>query len=247
VTFKKTVLLLILLIPIVSIAGMALYFQGYLGTTQMQLFHAVQADNSKRVSVLIEKTNNLNFRDDCDNTLLCTACYKAGHDVIELLLSNGADANYRQGKDSAEGDTPLHCAVWADNIDAVKLLLKYGADANATKWKNQTPMHLLNPLRTKNRLGIVKLLLEHGANPNIQDDNGWSPLHKILIQESSSIEIVKLMVKYGADPYLENKITPLHYPDSNPFEFRDYTIGRTPFEIAEKKQLTEILQTFEGN
>ena len=45
-------------------------------------------------------------------------------DIIELLLSFGADPNQRGLNDY----TPLHMAVYEHNLPAIELLLKGGAD-----------------------------------------------------------------------------------------------------------------------
>jgi len=46
------------------------------------------------------------------------------HDIVKLLLENGADVRQRGVNDW----TPLHYAVVGRDIEAVKLLLAYGAD-----------------------------------------------------------------------------------------------------------------------
>lgn len=40
------------------------------------------------------------------------------------------------------GFTPLHCAVWFQNLEVIELLLKHNADINATCAEGLTPLHL---------------------------------------------------------------------------------------------------------
>ncbi len=57
------------------------------------------------------------------NTALHAAAYRGNHDICNLLLSNGADANAV----SVNGFTPLHCAAFADSHTCVALLFSHGA------------------------------------------------------------------------------------------------------------------------
>ncbi len=50
----------------------------------------------------------------------------AYEDVVELLLRNGADPNAQE----EGGTTPLHYAVFGNNVGIVRLLMKWGADPN---------------------------------------------------------------------------------------------------------------------
>lgn len=88
----------------------------------------------------------------------------AGHtDVVELLITNGADVNAV----TPDGRTPLHQAAQNGHTSAVELLLVHGAEVNAKDEYGATPMRVLarylylgDPDR---RADIVKLLKRHGA------------------------------------------------------------------------------------
>eukprot|EP00038_Savillea_parva_P031524 m.87526 g.87526 ORF g.87526 m.87526 type:complete len:606 (-) comp9704_c2_seq2:2349-4166(-) len=52
------------------------------------------------------------------------ACVHGFHDVAKQLIEGGATVNIL----SAEADTPLHYAAYANHVDAVRMLLAHGAD-----------------------------------------------------------------------------------------------------------------------
>jgi ankyrin repeat protein len=68
-----------------------------------------------------------------------TALYAAainGHDeIVEFLLSQGADIDVRLN----DGETPLMAAVWNGQVGTVALLISKGADVNARKFTRYKP------------------------------------------------------------------------------------------------------------
>ena len=57
-------------------------------------------------------------------------------DIVELLISKGADPNSR----NAFGDSLLFSAIERDFADCVELLLNSGVDVNALSPKGWTPL-----------------------------------------------------------------------------------------------------------
>jgi len=128
------------------------------------------------VRTLIENGTDV---DSVEDGYFKTALHRAaisGHkDVVELLLTKGADANR---KDEG-GRTPLEYVMddtiqnHNNDVSLMKLLLSAGADVNIKDQQGRTPLHqaVLN-----NHKEIVELLLAHDADMNIKDQRGWTPL-----------------------------------------------------------------------
>ena len=60
------------------------------------------------------------------NEDLLTAIQKRAINIVELLISRGADVNYA----TIRGNSPLTFAITAGDMDIIKLLLQKGADPN---------------------------------------------------------------------------------------------------------------------
>ena len=144
--------------------------------------------------------------------------------ICELLIARGADVNAAL---PAEGGTsfsntrltPLHHAVYSEDIGIVALLIGNRAQANAADSKNQTPLHLAAEQANQ---PIVEMLLSHGADANAIDSEGRTPLHHAAEQED--LGIVQVLLSYGANADCKS---------------RD---GRTPTTIATQNGSDEIVR-----
>lgn len=147
------------------------------------------------------------------NTLLSLASQNGCVNVVESLLSNGAD--FKVTNNNLE--TPLHLASKNGHADVVKSLLD---DENVIKslFENshilsprnkdfETPLHLA---LHKGHVSIAKFLIEKGADVNAVANLKLTPLH--LAVEKSYLEIVRLLIEKGADVNVYNykSETPLH-------------------------------------
>ena len=101
---------------------------------------------------------------DPDDMLL-PAIYKRRHNIVELLLREGANAN---DPDSGER-TLLGLAVCLDDITCLKLLLEAGADVNQKNYYGQTA--LFNAVSERS-VQCTDMLLKAGADVNITDNCG---------------------------------------------------------------------------
>ena len=77
---------------------------------------------------------------------------------IKRLIEAGADVNAKNK--NQYGETPLHWALWRDNIETTKLLIDSGADVNA---KNKSGITPLAWAVDKRNIELVKLLIKAGA------------------------------------------------------------------------------------
>jgi ankyrin repeat protein len=117
-------------------------------------------------------------------------------DIIELLLSKGADANAQ----NYFGKTALMYAIQYQSNDAIKLLLKSGANIHLTTFDTKENWMLTSScsgyaLKAGKRTAlmyaawhatpeIVRLLIDKGANKSLKDTNGDSACNYIDKNES---------------------------------------------------------------
>ena len=96
---------------------------------QYVLFEPGVKDREAQLKEAIELGADLNSTTLFTSTLLQKAIGEEKIEVVQLLLKNGVDVNYRV---SEEDLTPLMYAINNGNKEMVSLLLKHGADPNKT-------------------------------------------------------------------------------------------------------------------
>ncbi|WP_339046405.1 ankyrin repeat domain-containing protein [Candidatus Mesenet endosymbiont of Agriotes lineatus] len=137
-------------------------------------------------------------------------------------------------------DTPLHLAVFNNDINTAELLINLEADVNLGSSAGLTALHLAVE---KNNPNIVKILIKSGAdidqkdklgrtplyltvvdnnicmatrlisyraNVDIKDNDGYTALYIAIVK--NNVDIIKLLINMRADVNVKNyeKITPLH-------------------------------------
>lgn len=155
---------------------------------------------------------------------------EANHlELMELLLSYGADINCGE-RDSHEGGlTPLLGACQADHVDAVRFLLERGADVFCTNISNLAALHLANNFE------VLQLILDAGMPPDYSMElssetterrQGRLPRSTPLGEaiERGNKEKARFLLSKGADPRL-------------------YTGGglHTPLELAIKGGMVDLI------
>lgn len=109
----------------------------------------------------------------CGEAALFPEEYPDIQDLLELLLSQGADINASVMLTSGyESATALHAACLGDNDTVVRLLLEHGARVDGGKL-TRTALH---EACTKHNLPAVSLLLEHGAGAALASTEYLTPL-----------------------------------------------------------------------
>ena len=115
----------------------------------------ISPDNSAEMINEISPENGLNF--------LHTAVFcGASVEVIQMLLSHGADPNVRTGLD---GNTALHFACEQGNVSCAKALIKAGATVTALNDKGLTPLDVILS-REENEADNELFLLLNDLAPN---------------------------------------------------------------------------------
>jgi ankyrin repeat protein/SAM-dependent methyltransferase len=132
-------------------------------------------------------------------------------DVVNLLLSQGADVNAR----NKEGKTPLHEAAAFRNKDVAELLLAKGSEVNARNKAGETPLHEAALFGARD---VGQLLLARGAEANARNKKDETPLH----YAAAGTDLYPKSQKDMAELLLANKVD-INARDSH---------GRTPLHKA---------------
>lgn len=153
---------------------------------------------------------------------------------VEELLTDGADANFRQieippganwlrvqwymiagGRGLPHSPTPL-CVLLeispldgpqrTENVKLVRSLLSHHADPNAQDRDGFPALDLATYWHFKE---TISALVHAGADVNAQDENGWTALYAAIRYDMD--DVVELLLKLGADPNLaaDDGTTPL--------------------------------------
>lgn len=139
---------------------------------------------------------SITFTDGSVNnqSMLMMACECASADIVEYLISLGADVN--QVDDT--GQAPLrYAAVARHDIDEkIDLLIEAGADIDHTS--NDGSAALSDAAFHQNVIA-AKALIKHGADVNHRDSNGYTALSWTCGRGAPEADIVELLLRSGAN------------------------------------------------
>ncbi|MDH5744262.1 MAG: ankyrin repeat domain-containing protein [Candidatus Aminicenantes bacterium] len=213
---------------------------------------AVQNGDLTKVKTLISNNKELiNMKSEKGLTPLHLAVQNGSQEIVEFLISQGADIN---AKDS-EGNTPLLTALAFKKTDTAKFLLSKGADVKIKNAQDEPPvilalMHGLNEL--------VAPILDSGQDVNERFRGNFTAL--LMATLTGNKEVIKLLLDRGADINVAAQeggmtITPMyaaiflgHTDVVDLFlskgvdkEFREKPTGRTLLHIAVFKGVRDIV------
>ncbi|XP_050507031.1 ankyrin repeat domain-containing protein 17-like isoform X3 [Diabrotica virgifera virgifera] len=125
------------------------------------------------------------------DTALTLACAGGHEELVELLISRGADIEHRDKK----GFTPLILAATAGHEKVVEILLNHNADIEAQSERTKdTPLSLAC---SGGRYEVVELLLNRNANKEHRNVSDYTPLS--LAASGGYVNIIKLLLSHGAE------------------------------------------------
>ena len=138
----------------------------------------------------------LNERDKGSFTGLMRAVEGNHIDIVNFLISSGADTNLRNSK----GKTALFLACERQLSDIAEILLKSAADPNIPDNEGQTVIFLV----IKNREAkLLKLLINAKAEVNGKDAEGFTVLQRAAMNKD--YDLVQLLLDAGAPPTVQAK------------------------------------------
>ena len=101
------------------------------------LHYACQLGDYESVEILIEKEAIIDAYSNNKRIPLHLASYRGFPNIVEFLLKNGSDPNY---KDEL-GCTPLHLAAKKGNVKCIEILLNYDAELYSVDFRNWNILH----------------------------------------------------------------------------------------------------------
>lgn len=169
------------------------------------ILRAAERGELDSVKILLESDPQLlNITDQGGYTPLHKAAYNGHPEMVDYLISKGADLNVQ----SNSGSTPLHGAAFYGHPDAVRVLIEKGAEVDIKNLGGFTPF--LSAC-AGGRVESASLLLEHGADINALTADSSSALLNALYNDN--LDLVRLLVDKGADvDQLDRQgISPLYF------------------------------------
>ncbi|XP_045606736.1 transient receptor potential cation channel subfamily A member 1 homolog isoform X2 [Procambarus clarkii] len=187
---------------------------------------------------LLEKGAIVNIEDEKTKlTALHIAAKNGQHDILNLLLTKGADCNAQDNT----GHSPLHLAVTKDYPFCCEILLKCtDLKVNIQNKTLDTPLHRA---AKEGRIHICTMILQHNnIEINVRNDKGMSPLHLATLENHA--EVIKLLIENGADCKMQDKYfhLPLHYAAQKGFPECCEVLLSICSDADKEKQLTVVLK-----
>lgn len=160
------------------------------------LMSACDGGNLNIVDLLVGRGAKINAVDSEGNTALDYTLYRGAIDVVDRLLSLGADINT-----PSQRVTTLLKACRIGNVDVIDRLLRHGANPNLLDEWNQSP--LFAACRS-GRLDVVDRLLCVGSDVNHVVNGGLTILMSAC--GSCNVEVVSRILSMGVDVNFQNEV-----------------------------------------
>ena len=164
-----------------------------------ELFEAIDQHDSKRVETLLSAGADPNaaLSRPPQWTPLGAAIEELefGGPVaaVRLLVTHGADVNQPYVGTKL---TPLHAAMFSENIEVIELLLDAGANPNALSDEDRSPLRFAVE---RDALSMAALLLRHGASATINDSGGFCGETALgMAARKANVAMIQLLLEAGA-------------------------------------------------
>ena len=172
------------LVKIIAVLFIPLIFFGC-GAMNQKLHIPAKEGNLDKVRAEIEGGTSVDSRDASGQTALMYAAESGRMEVVEYLVSKGADVN---AESKLTLITPLFYATSFNRLDVMEFLIANGAKVDAlSNWEN-TALFWAAAL---GRVDAVNLLLENGADASIENRDGKTALD--LARQNNRKDVVQLL------------------------------------------------------
>jgi ankyrin repeat protein len=203
-------------------------------TVAMRLIHLAIAEAKIDVlRLLIERGADLNAR-NADGRLPLHDCFELNHDdFAKILLDAGAvpdvcaaaaygmhdqlqqilQSDPANANDLTTGNSALGWAAYGHQPKSAAILFQHGAITDHPPYD----FYAWGPAAGVSSTEVARVLLQHGANPNWRDEEGNTPMHRVIASRMvlDPAKFIQVLLDFGADASLQN------------------LAGRTPLDEAE--------------
>ena len=152
--------------------------------------YAEKNGHKQSFKILIDYMVNFDYRDADGLTALMRASNIGYTDIVEKIISSGADVNIKNGN----GVTALMFASLNGHTDIVKKIISSGADVNIKDGNGVTALMFASQ---NGHTDIVKELISSGADVNIKNGNGSKAL--TIAATMNHAQSVQVLIDNGAD------------------------------------------------
>ena len=164
----------------------------------ISVLYAAETKNIDAIKQHLTAGTDVNTKDSKGKTPLHHAAYWGHEEIVELLISRGADVNAVIESGGLKGKTPLGLA-WRHHPEVTDFLRKHGGKTGA--WLNA-----YNSIHAAARAGHIKAVKQHlasGADVNAKTMSGFTPLDATSVFNKT--ETADLLRKHGGKTKMELK------------------------------------------
>lgn len=183
-----------------------------------ELHTAVDLKEYKKVKRLLVKPKKMKVQllsyDHDGQTPLTSALKNNDVEMVEILLQAYKEGKVDINTKDKNGYTALHQAVQSDDKILIRLLQWDGIDVDVENADKNRPMHYFcQKFKSPNCSEPFQLFIEKGCDVNAQNNNGETPMHKAIFNNSVRLLMVDLLLKNKANVNLLNSLgeSALHY------------------------------------
>ncbi|MBR9791659.1 MAG: hypothetical protein GYB58_07900 [Gammaproteobacteria bacterium] len=157
---------------------------------------AVETQDPKLVSLLLENGANANPTAGNRFTPIIQACRYGNSEIINALLSAGANP----GDALEDGTTAFHLCAGSAHSRILEKMASLGADIHASNEYDQTALMFA---AAEGNTGNFQYLASAGADINAQTQQGYSPLFFAI--KSQDVTTAQMAISLGADLFAAAK------------------------------------------
>ena len=190
---KRFISLLLLLSAVFALPAWGAAFKNQ-KITEQQFLDFCRDGTVQEVRKALKEGANANAKNNIDETALKLAAMNNSADVVNALLSAGAEINVKDSKNKTE---LMYAADYNQDVEVIKALLKAGADVNAKDTYNRTALMFA---AKSNTAEVINTLIEAGAD-DVADSNGKTAL--IYAAQYNEPEAVEALINAGT--YIRQK------------------------------------------